>query len=303
MKGNEYTIYIDVKNKREAKFYFDELIYNDKSAYILPPDSFDESPSEFIYSINKVIQKHINENDKRIHRFIDDTISKCKRTILPDEDFKWLKKSERAAYFIWNLLMLRDMKNENGYFQQKIIELNKRAKENSSVIFPINHLERVEWIICYFDDPRKISDKKKNSMIEFKSFWNNVSRKNISIDWLDRKDNAQCKWAWKYINSKIERKPVWIKPTNNTNEIYLACNAIIDFWQGRIDGLEMILDKMQRAWWQKKYRDAHEDMKAISVYIPRQTKKMLDAIAKNRRITLSAAIDEMIQDKYHKGLK
>ncbi|CAI8852073.1 hypothetical protein [Kosakonia quasisacchari] len=318
---------ITISDIREAHFYNEWLNGLDSS------ESF--SPSEgklhiFQNALNDFIHKYDTP-----YEVIVALEKECARSLLDKKHFRWLIVNKRATfwsyYYIlncgrnfpskyqekdyrticerienisgWELFRKgtkQDREHALDFDELPGVDIESIRQFNREML--MNHTERYEWIVSYFDRTGGlISQDKEKNLDDLRYECERAIKKDITLNWIDVKNTEQCMWAYEYLLERMADKNRFnskrIHPDNNKSvELYDSCLLLIDLWEGDPDTLRHLLIKLNKAWSQKKLRDRKKDMKAI--YISEPVKNMLDNIAKKNKMAESDLIEEIIKREY-----
>lgn len=324
---------ITIADIREARFYAEWMNELDSRTSFLPGEGK-------LHIVQQELNNFINRNNISAETIVA-LEKECAKSLLHEKKFRWLIKNKRATfwayYYIFNCgrnfpdkyqrkeykTISERMKNIPGwrilheeierkksyayvynYDYRKTNELISEAIRNSNSVVVMNHDERYEWIVSYFDyrGNLRAQDKEKN-LSELRSKWEMIICRNISLDWIDIKNRELCRWAYKYLSEKITETKrfgkVNIYPDKNSSEeLYDSCQLLVDQWESDPDALRFLLLKLQKAWSQKKLRDSRKDMKAINIYISTPVKTMLDSMVRKNKTTQTDLIEELVKKEY-----
>ncbi|EIQ59881.1 hypothetical protein ECEPECA12_4364 [Escherichia coli EPECa12] len=108
------------------------------------------------YELNNAIHKYA-PNEFAIKSLMFALESKREENILPDESFNWLKKNERATFWLWATLHNMDdieLKHMCGHINESLyngIPTTWYQRLNLS-LSPTNHQDRINLIIAFMDE-------------------------------------------------------------------------------------------------------------------------------------------------------
>lgn len=331
MSLQENSKIITIKSVREACFYAEWMSELDRGTQFPTSD-------EKLYIFQDELNAFIKEKN-----ISDDAIAalerECAKSLLPETKFRWLIKSERATfwayYYIFNngtsffdrnyvcedktisermekipgwksFKLKKEQRSGHSPDTQKIVREYLESYRLLDHEILMDHVERCEWIVSYFDYRGKLRTKDKvKAIARLRSKWGEVIRRDIDLGWIDVKNRELCRWAYKYLSDKITETKrfgkVNIRPDKNSSEeLHDSCQLLVDYWTGEPDALRFLLLKLQKAWSQKKLRDSRKNMKAINVYISGPVKSMLDNIAQKKKVTQGELIEELVRKEYRR---
>lgn len=268
-----------------------------------------------------------NKDLKGCERSINALISECKFTefdislmeiergnvMIPLDEFNWVKTSERACYWLWGCLRfslhnLTDVVKDQVSEDSIKMSLYDFFKLNCT---PSSTSERFELILDFFD---RLRPSGLHSKIDYlhgaKTKWQKIYLSSDIFKWLDRDNDAQCDWVWKYIaktqhddgeeNSQddLSKSPSqYLKPLTN-DEKYLAIYASYDLWNAHEDTKKLFLKNINKAWSQKKLRDNREGKKSLNTYLRSEVKDQLDELSRCYEKSKQAVLEMLIENEY-----
>ncbi|ENU80977.1 hypothetical protein F975_00835 [Acinetobacter sp. ANC 3789] len=190
-------------------------------------------------------------------------------------------------------------------------------KELSSLIFSFDSFSEIPnffedniYIKCIQLSNKLYSESKTSYKLEnFKKFqliWRNILSNNRDISWINKEDLEQVQWAFSYI--KKSEKSLF-QPLMNDICLVSQSTQLIDNYLyviTEIDALSLgqpaeknlFLDKMRRAWSQKKFRDAGKTKKAYHLPLTKETHKQLEFLSQILNKPQAQVLESIIRDKY-----
>ena len=219
----------------------------------------------------------------------------CSSQILPDNYFEWLKKNDRACFWIWGVvgrapdseLGVSSSPQPASFFYHQIV-----SNQN-----PSSTQDRYECIIEFFDRWNQSYDFKINYLNRIKNEWGMVYGSPRPLKWL-KEDDEQCRWALAYIvKSNV---PSWRFNPVDTKELYLTVIAIFDLWQAYPDSKKLFLQNINKAWSQKKHRDTLIGKKALNTYLKEGTKQKLNELSERQGRKIHEVLEELIVREYER---
>lgn len=138
--------------------------------------------------------------------------------------------------------------------------------------------------------------KKIDFLNEFKIYWNNILLNKKDILWIDKNNHEQVEWAYHYIKKHITFS---ILNFSKINDYYLYVIGEIDaFNLGQPTEKILFLDKMRRAWSQKKFRDEGKNKKPYHLPLTKEAHKQLEFLSKILNKSTAQVLESIIRDKY-----
>lgn len=143
--------------------------------------------------------------------------------------------------------------------------------------------------------------------------WYNQLARDDGLKWLDPKDEIQCSWAWDYLLSQKQEDPealpyIGLFDPLDCHEKYLAIGAVLDswykssfllpdFWYIALEDKIPFMQRMRKAWNQRKFRDDQKKEDGMKK-LKKSTLKKLDEIAKKRNKKSMEVLEELIKDAH-----
>lgn len=302
---------------RTSVFYLKWLDLNER----LRTDDFNRQDAESCrQAANKLINENCSDKEKKA-ALVRDIEAASNENILPPQYFEWLKNDERATFWLWAYLCNRsDYKISFSRANDLESAPRKDWYQKFKLSFsPMNHQERIECIIDFFDfeiiDTPLFKNPKKTKMERIKGEWKVIYNKPLPLKWLPDEEDSVL-WAWNQLkeiqevkrnffsergsNNVIYGLTTWFKPLNFT-ERNLALRAAIDLWSDAPDSKKLFLLNLNKAWNQQKLRKSRTDKKALNTYLKNETKRRLDLLAEHHGIRISDMLEKLINDAYIKN--
>jgi len=212
-------------------------------------------------------------------------------TQLSDDNFKWIdKKDERLCNWVWcyikNSPYILEASSPIQRLNHKILKTNKRSSE------------RYKGIIKSFLQAELHRDEQFTAIESIHQEWvNYVYPYDEFIKWFKANNSTQVDWVLKYIKNyqSYEIDIAW-QPATQTDQK----NAIIttmDLWDNNAEK-ELFLNKIKKAWSQKKFRDKPNGKKPYSFSMTEKTKQRLDELAELKELNLNEVIEQLIRKEH-----
>ncbi|HIE3983682.1 hypothetical protein JY476_08310 [Serratia marcescens] len=267
--------------------------------------------------VNQLINQYYPEKEQQ-NRLMAEMNAACDENILPAENFDWLERDERAAFWLWGYLyeasdyqldIPRPRDTPFGQNWYQFLQLNKS---------PVSHQERMSLLFNFFDwiiiPAPPVNYLKKQVMDRLKDQWKNIYSKPVPLKWLPDEEEAVL-WAWNSLKSLQEEKnaptvglsftlsrpgmSTWFVPLSHS-ERNLALRAALDLWDDAPDTKRLFLLNLNKAWNQQKLRQSRTDKKALNTYLKNETKMRLDFMAERSGVRISDMLETLINDHYRK---
>lgn len=317
---------------RQAQFYFRWMRY----FRMLPNNNrLGHYPNckELVLFLNNYLVKHEPDFLKR-SQIIMNMEQSFLDNIVPESEFDWLKNSVQACYWLWGIFKTIPidylaqppykpkfpfLRNRDGEFiisdPQGFIQESRR--NNSALLewdlVAFSHAERLNQIIYCFDisndyeQSSRFHSKKKNFLNSKKIEWSSIQNRSDIFKWLDKNNGVQCQWAWEYMESSSGFLRIFgdalvtsfLSPDHTTSEIYLAVCTAYNAWDPRSsDTKTLFMQKMRKAWSQKKFRSKNEENAPLNTYIKKELKQNLDWLAEWDNKNLKDVLERLIRQEY-----
>lgn len=264
-----------------------------------------ESPEEGARIINQFIAS-LERTPKEKEQLAQSLITEAKQSLLPLNEFSWIKDDERACYFFWASIYLTYYYSTPnhptfvtpGQLHIHALYYNQLSLKNN----PSDTMERFDEIVKYFDRIPEPTKWKLDLIAHLKGIWGHIFSSRKPFSWLEKDNDEQCRWAWEYMrktDSYSSFKPMTYQFTpTSTAEIYLAIYAVYDTWRVAPDFKRLFSIDFNKAWQQKKLRDSRQGKKACSLVLHNDIKLKLDELAKTKNVTLSELVEQLIEKEH-----
>lgn len=302
---------VKTRDLRVCKFYAELL----KNKFIDFPDIPCQDTEICRHALNNAINKYA-PNEFAIKSLMFELESMREENILPDESFNWLKKNERATFWLW--ATLHDM--DDTELKYMCGHNNESLRDGISTIWyqhfklsssPTNHQDRISLIIAFMDKlifpAPPLTHRKKMLMESLKQRWKAVFARPLPLKWLPDNDEDAVLWAWESLKKHQSgifgsfgntgpRMTQWFSPVSHS-ERALALQAALDIWDAP-DSRRLFLLNLNKAWNQQKLRKSRTDKKAINTYLKNETKTRLDLMAEHNRLRIGDMLEKLINEYY-----
>lgn len=212
-------------------------------------------------------------------------------SLIPEQKFGWLIDNLRGQIFTLNIL----------YSEYEYDSFNRNN----------NYL--MEGVYHFFDNEKnKDNVSNKISLLsDIEKRWSSVFNNESYSKWLSESNKEHIKWTKDYLKKAGIYNDV-IRDSHAIKEIrshILASLDLIDCPASNvlnnnyvnyitIDRKERIIDKMKRAWSQKKYRDAGKTKKPYHLPLTKETKYRLEKMSEVQGLSETAMLDILINRFY-----
>lgn len=315
---NENQEVIISRDPRTCRFYASWLHLNKILDTTQVPIKDAESCRE---TLNYLITKHYPNKEYQAKLLSDMEIA-SDTNILSQEYFEWLRRDERAAFWLWAYLCnVKDYQLGINPPENAAPEKNWYQYLNLN-ISPESHQERIDVIIKFFDSifipAPPVSDLKNKIMEKLKNQWKFIYRKPLPLKWLPDEEEPVL-WAWNQL-SKIQKEKLsyikyrasdrysspsesglttWLTPLSH-HERNIALRVALDLWDDAPDSKRLFLLNLNKSWNQQKLRQSRTDKKALNTYLKNETKIRLDFMAEHNGVRISDMLETLINQHYQK---
>lgn len=187
--------------------------------------------------------------------------------------------------------------------------------------FAADHQERLRQIIACFDASNDYHgpysgmsfSKQKSLFLEsVKKAWKDIQYDD-NLKWLDPENCIQIEWAIDYLAKlssplfnhlrySLNRESLYVDDIFSNpltdKERYLSVCAVIDSWTPGRAEKALFIQKMRKAWSQKKFRSKNEDNAPLNTYIKHSVKEKLDWLAEHDNKPLKDVLERLIKLEY-----
>ena len=296
MKSN--AEFLDAASERECAFYVDYLLKNIRSASL--KNLRGNSPTERVNKLNEELDNLIKKN-RAPQNFSTQMRSAFKSTQLPSSYFRWLdKKDERLCNWAWCYLKGKTKTTETDLEKDVIKESELLLlAEKAFNIERENAADRQSDILTAFYDGEADAQQQQDILDHLKSKWQDIRTNEGITHWFEENNPSQWAWAWSYLQNITQRplEPAWIP--SNDSEKKAAVIATIDL-SDNVDRKALVIDKMKKAWSQKKFREKSSGKKPYSISMTLNTKQKLNALAEEKGMKINDMVEYLVKNEYKK---
>ena len=261
----------------------------------------------------KRVLENIADSDQR--QKFDEIIRVITNGVVEDKYFEWLKDDERARLWFWkflsnNLTIKNDTKISLNY------SIDKGLFDNI-----VLNMDLFYEISDYINSPHPLHENSKigtkninfykNEKEIFIINYSNIFIKNRTDDkyfkWIDKKNSDQLIWACSYLKNNgylldldffvansSAKKMVQIQASIDAVGILESKDALLEISAEK----SLFIDKMRRAWSQKKFRDDGKVKNKYHLPLTKIAKRRLDNMAEVQKSTPTAILHLLINQAY-----
>jgi len=293
MRDNDEIL--EANSERECAFYSDYLLKNIRSASI--KNLRGNTHEERVIKLNEELEGLIKKS-RAPKNFASQMRSAFKATQLPIQHFRWVdKKDERLCNWLWCYL-----KKATSQAEPEEAVKNESLMLLSAKAFQIERdtaAERQIDILDAFYHGEATASQQQEILELLKAKWHEI-RQDISVtNWLEDNNPTHWSWAWSYLQNNTQRplEQAWL-PSNDM-EKRAAVIATLDL-SDNVDRKALVIDKMKKAWSQKKFREKSSGKKPYSISMTLNTKQKLNAMAEEKGMKINEMIEYLVQNEFKK---
>ena len=290
--------FLDAKSERECAFYADYLVQNIRSASSrnLRGNSFQER----IQKLNEELSSLTKKN--RVPKtFATQMKAAFNATQLPTSNFRWIDvKDERLCNWVWCYLKSNASHKNNK--QDVISDSLKALMLLSEKAFSMDRgsaSERhIDILNAFYNG--EADTQQQLSILEFlQAKWNEIHINKVVLNWLEENNPRHWDWAWSYLQNITQRplEQAWLPKSDDDKRA--AIIATIDL-SDNVDRKALVIDKMKKAWSQKKFREKSTGKKPYSISMTLNTKQKLNALAEEKGMKINDVIEYLVKNEFSK---
>jgi hypothetical protein len=290
--------FLEPASERELTFYTDYLLRTIRSTSL--KNLRGSSQFERVKKLNEELENLINKK-RAPQNFASQMRTAFKATQLASNYFRWIdKKDERLCNWVWCYLKSKTKKTEAGLEQET-------SKESSFFLLAEktfstdrdNAADRHIDILDAFYNGEADTQQQQDLLEELKAKWQEIRFNETIVNWLEENNPSQWTWAWSYLQNITQRplEQAWIPA--NAIEKKAVVIATIDL-SDNVDRKALIIDKMKKAWSQKKFREKSSGKKPYSISMTLNTKQKLNALAEEKNMKINEMVEYLVRNEYKK---
>ena len=262
--------------------------------------------------LRAVLEKIAYSNQN--HEF-DEIIRVITNGVVEDRYFEWLKDDERARLWFWgffsdNFTIRSDTKIHLYYSIDK--KLFDNIVLNMDLLYESSNYINSPYPLHKYNKIRNRDIKlHKNEKEIFMIYSANVFTKNRTGDkyfkWIDEKNSDQLIWTCSYLKNNGYLLDLDFFVANSSAKKMVQIQASIDaigILKNKDASLDisveksLFMDKMRRAWSQKKFRDDGKVKNKYHLPLTKVAKRRLDNMAEVQKSTPTAILHLLINQAY-----
>jgi hypothetical protein len=208
--------------------------------------------------------------------------------LLPDNEFVWLEPNNYRLNAWLKIYCLRNPVHHGGVAGNKLMLINESTDTG----------DLIRVFIGYFDFWSEPLEGKRKFLNDLKTAWANQLGQDKQLEWLDKRNEPQIRWAWEYLNNHTPFQPSARYSPINIDEMYTYIFTSLDHCFGHSAERRECIAKMRRAWTQLKYRANLNGRKQSTYALNTNTKTQLKQLAKAKRLPINEVLEYLIEDEY-----
>lgn len=210
--------------------------------------------------------------------------------LLPESELAWLEPNNYRLKSWLKSYCLRNPVNHGGPAGNNLVLINQSTYVE----------EAMNIFIGFFDFWSETIEGKRKFLSDLKMVWANQLSEDKHLEWLDKRNDTQIRWAWEYINNHAQLKPSFIYAPTNINEIHTYIFTWLDSEFDHPAARREYIAKMRRAWSQVKYRAKLNGRKQSTYVLSTSAKTQLKQLAKSKRLPINEVLECLIEDEYRR---
>ncbi len=291
--------FLEAKSERECAFYADYLVQQIRSAS--SRNLRGNSTQERVQKLNEELSNLIKKN-RAPKTFASQMKAAFNATQLPTSNFRWIDvKDERLCNWVW--CYLKSNTPQTNTKQDATISANLKAltllSEKAFLLDRESTAERhIDIINAFYNG--EADTQQQLSILEFlQAKWNEIHTNKVVINWLEDNNPRHWNWAWSYLQNITQRPLEQAWQPKSDEEKRAAIIATIDL-SDNVDRKALVIDKMKKAWSQKKFREKSTGKKPYSISMTLNTKQKLNALAEEKGMKINDMVEYLVQNEFSK---
>jgi hypothetical protein len=287
---------LEATSERECAFYSDYLLKHIRSASLR--NLRGSTREERVNNLNEELENLIKKN-RAPKNFAIQMRTAFKATQLPLQHFRWIdKKDERMCNWIWCYLKSNTAPSnqETESVKEEILfALSGKAFNTERD----NVADRQIDIMNAFFDGEADAQQQQQILEHLKAKWHDIRLDETVVNWLEDNNTIHWAWAWSYLQN-ISKRPLeqaWMPSSDIEKKAVVI--ATIDL-SDNVDRKALVIDKMKKAWSQKKFREKSSGRKPYSISMTLNTKQKLNAMAEEKGMKINEMVEYLIQNEFKK---
>lgn len=289
---------LEANSDRECTFYTDYLVQQIRST--AAKNLQGRTVEERIKNINAELDLLIRKK-KAPKNFATQMTTAFAATQLPHSYFRWIDKLDsRLCHWLWCYLKKHTLNKDQEHDDQGIIHRSlKRLSSQPFLIEKDSNADRHTDILNAFYHGELDAKQQQDLLDSLKSMWFEIEEDTSVTSWLEDNNVSQWQWAYSYLQN-VKTRPLPLAWTSHKDsEKRDIVIATIDL-SNNLDRKALLIDKMKKAWSQKKFREKSNGKKPYSISMTQNTKQKLNALAEENELKINEMVEQLIQNEYQR---
>lgn len=287
---------LDPLSARQIKFIVNSISLDHPELRLqdIPNLNIKESLIQKIYHLDNLIN------------FFDLYITKMEATLLSELEFEWLKNDLRKQFFcfytLYNNPNTHSLVNQD---MQSIEESIYLYIDNLSIptTYPTGSQQQVTYTPAGLD-------LKSNILLCVKQAFHSIRDGDNYTKWLNKGDSTKIEWTKNYLQQNRFYLDEFYIDTDNIDVVRDVTLASLDImclvysFDNKVSCLAsdkiIFIERMKRAWSQKKFRDNGKAKNQYHLPLTRTTKARLEKLAEVKGLSTTAMLDILINTAYER---
>ncbi len=231
-------------------------------------------------------------------------------SMVHDTELAWFQDDLRATIWLVNYVKQTDINIDDGYNYLQFPQLN-HLNFNSKNILNI--------FMSKFDNSHKVHNpncpiffvnEKKDFLNQANQFYHDAKIADKDLKWIDTNNPEQLDWICEYLASKhMLILPNTFYPMNISDKLAQIQASLDSLYftsfmeKPRLNFAErtLFLNKIKKAWSQKKFRDKKDDKNALQYLVSNVHIAKLEEIGKKENKAVSKVMEDIIDEYFEKN--
>ena len=236
---------------------------------------------------------------------LDFYIAQMEANLLSELEFEWLKNDLRKQFFCFYTLY--NNPNNHSFVNHDM----QSIKESIDL-----YIDNLNIPIAYPTSPQQVTytpaglDLKSNILLCVKQAFHSIRDGDNYTKWLSKGDNTKIEWTKNYLQQNRFYLDKFYVDTDNIDVIRDITLASLDSMylvysiDNKVSCLTsdktIFIERMKRAWSQKKFRDNGKAKNQYHLPLTRTTKARLEKLAEVKGLSTTAMLDVLINTAYER---
>lgn len=219
---------------------------------------------------------------------VDELIAKCRRSIIPDDNFNWIDQ-----YNLRQLLFLHHLLYRDRFYDLSIL-IQKNPRLDSKILYRAILYELTVTIKYTNDQYEKVANLQDD--------WNASSTPEKYIKWVLKKNKEQLFWLKNYLSTQNKFRGLENFHEDHQYQILLLCIDLLYFRRRNKDEFELLFSRMKRSWSQQKFRLSGNESKKYHIPLTKKGKERLLKLVEFYNEKEHILLERLINQEYEKEM-